>query len=1453
MSQDFVELNRTFWPAEPDINGNPEDIKAQSSLAGTGTVGWWQLFEKWRVVVLAEPGTGKTEEFKAAALKRQAQGNVAFFCRIELLSTLDITATFDIGDRQEFENWLSNDQEAWFFLDSVDEARLADHRAFDLALRKFANSIEGAKNRAHIFISCRVSDWKATADKSLVTQLFSVPQHPERLTTSIHLTPSKQDIIDPVLNSSAMSEAEEKSEYDVAVYQLAPLNYHQIIAFAEAKGTSESSAFIQAIERIHGWIFAERPQDLLDLIVYWHAKGQFQTHEVMLAFNISQKLRENNPTHDEQNPFSEADAHRGAEGLAAAVTFKRTSNILLPDQPSNPNLRADSIAPERVLRRWDRGQLNALLNRPIFDEALYGAVRFHHRSAREYLTAKWLKRLLDEGRSRRSIESLVFTYQYGCHVVIPSMAPIAAWLALWDTQICNSLCDIAPEVLLTNGDPASLSIEIKKKLLISFAEQYTERNYTGVYVDGIMIQRLASPELAETVTDLLQRYSYHDDIRELLLKLALSGRMATAVEAIIPLAIDDDIKMSTRNYATRAIVVLGSSAQQQQLVESLCSDLAQGSLKTSLAAELLALYPTILTTESLLELFEKVKAPRFFRTDPLIKNLESFIDAETNLDRCRILLTGLSNLLQTEPFIESKFCRISEQYFWLLPYAIQCANKWIEQQDPHILQPTVFELVLGYLSDEFYDSSNLNIKKTLLDKAKQWSKFRHCLFWYTVDRERVLSDGKESSVTMWYQVDYALNKFWHPEQIDLESLFNVVTNQELLDNQHIALSAIWQVYIDQQRPRKLRERLKKSVSGNESLQKRLHEFLHPSSTPERKKRLADRRNRKRRRLRLEQKQARIKQQWHEAIIAKIHDLCNIEGAEEGKVSQEIVYLYQKLAENDQKGSGKWGLSAWEKLIPEFGLHTAEVFRDVCQAYWRRYDPFSFKDWQTQSSVPYARVIGLTGLAIETQDKTIWAQHLNTTESTYAAKYSILELNELPYWFADLQQHFPEQVDPLVKEAISLEVKANDKKSSLNILQKLKYTDKTLQSYYQPYIFNILSDISPQQYDPIHNALEIILSNAEEATFKEQFSQLALQQFNQTMETPIKTLWLSALMHIDASVGLSVLSNWIASLPSEIAKDQTVIQFCANLTIHRNPHFGISKPDFFRVEILQELIPLIYQHVRFEDDIQHEGVYSPDMRDNAQSTRSLLLSAITNTPGQSSYEALLRFSNILEDGHAKDYLLRQAEERAALDSEFSPWNDADVADFQEDAERTPHSEQDLFGIALSRLDDLKNNIENGDTSDAAILVTIDDEVMIRNTFANRLEQASRARYRIAQEEEFPDKKRTDIRFTHPQISEAIPVELKIAHKWSYSQLLERLENQLIGQYMRQSHVGVFLIAHNGNKRYWQDTLKRRLSFTQLIEQLNQEADTLVTKYPHATDVKVIGIDFTIRNQRQVNSR
>jgi len=276
-SSKHIQIDRKFWPLEKTESKDPETIRAMIRY-GLGQIFLWSdLLNKKRVVILAEPGTGKSAEFQMITKQLKEQHKHAFLCRIELLQSMDFRESLDIGTAEEFDKWLSENENGYFFLDSVDEARLQSHLAFEHALRRFAKNLSGQLKRAKIFISCRVSNWRATADLSLFLKHLPLPR------TESVLDSTDNNYMEGSSSSGAVAHSDksfnsEEGNNEQFVFKLTPLDRQQIKYFAAKKRVNKISDFIEAIERADADIFAERPQDLKELIYYWKKYGRLGSH-----------------------------------------------------------------------------------------------------------------------------------------------------------------------------------------------------------------------------------------------------------------------------------------------------------------------------------------------------------------------------------------------------------------------------------------------------------------------------------------------------------------------------------------------------------------------------------------------------------------------------------------------------------------------------------------------------------------------------------------------------------------------------------------------------------------------------------------------------------------------------------------------------------------------------------------------------------------------------------------------------------------------------------------------------------------------------------------------------------------------------------------------------------------------------------------------------------------------
>ena len=128
-----------------------------------------------RVVVLAEASSGKTAEFRHQQEALFANGKAAFFVPLDDIDDGGLQGLLTASQMTRLKQWQHSDEAGYFFCDAVDELRLS-RRTLERALRWLARDLADQMPRTHVYISCRVSDWRGRADSDAILQEFPVPK-----------------------------------------------------------------------------------------------------------------------------------------------------------------------------------------------------------------------------------------------------------------------------------------------------------------------------------------------------------------------------------------------------------------------------------------------------------------------------------------------------------------------------------------------------------------------------------------------------------------------------------------------------------------------------------------------------------------------------------------------------------------------------------------------------------------------------------------------------------------------------------------------------------------------------------------------------------------------------------------------------------------------------------------------------------------------------------------------------------------------------------------------------------------------------------------------------------------------------------------------------------------------------------------------------------------------------
>lgn len=533
----FIELDRSFRTLVDDPTTTASD---DAKLVPSATsLKWPDLLNLRRVVVLSEAGAGKTEEIRHAARSLRDDGKAAFFLRLEHIST-SFESAFEEGTHDEFETWLGSTQEGWLLLDSIDESRLRDPLDFEAAVRILGLRLRPALQRVHLILTGRTAAWRPSTDLALC--LRHLP----------YSAPIRSAVVDESIDKSAVVRtrpvrATDSSHAPFAIVSLEDLSVAQARLFATEVRVRGVDELLEAIERADGWSFTTRPLDLEELLEFWQSNGRIGSRLELLKASIDRRLREQDQTRDEQNPLTLVRARAGARLVAAACTLTLQQTIAVPDRSKS----ARGLQLDLVLGGWSAKEHATLLQRPIFDEEIYGTVRFHHRSAREYLTAEWFAELLKQNTSRKAVEGLFFREQYGVDVVPPVLRPVLPWLAVLDQRIQERALLVAPEVLLSDGDPSRLRLTTRQRILDATCAELSAGSPRQPS-DYSAIQRFAADDLVPDMRRLLAVYK-DEESQVFLLRMVWQGRLTGLLQESLDVAISPTAATYVRKVAIRAV------------------------------------------------------------------------------------------------------------------------------------------------------------------------------------------------------------------------------------------------------------------------------------------------------------------------------------------------------------------------------------------------------------------------------------------------------------------------------------------------------------------------------------------------------------------------------------------------------------------------------------------------------------------------------------------------------------------------------------------------------------------------------------------------------------------------------------------------------------------------------------------------------------------------------------
>ena len=1414
--------------------GKLDEAAQQSFLVSLGwsnAPGWDGLLRSKRILIISEAGAGKTHECRAQRQHLWDAGEPAFVLELATLATSDVRAMLDHDEEKRLDAWLASQSDvATFFLDSIDELKLS-LGSFEQALKRLNKAIAGQLARARIVITTRPVPF----DEQLARRLLEVPSQPE--------TEANGDSFAQVAMQGRANRQKADQDgvpADWRTVALMPLSDEQIAEFARSHGVDDPQALLDDLQRRNAQEFARRPQDLLELCADWRDFKRIRTHREQVASNIRIKLK---PRDDRPEPaeLSVDKAIDGASRLALAMMTTRRLTIRHSAEADAGGEKA-ALDPAIILSDWSTDERKALLERALFGFASYGRVRFHHRSVAEYLAAERIHAIRAGGMTARAIKRLIFAETKGKTIVRPSMRPMAGWLALADDMIFELLRDHEPAVLLTDGDPESLTLAQRTQALRAYVERYGQGGWRGLSVPHIQIHRFASAELSDEINRLWANGIENPEIREILLNLVETGRIVGSEGIAYATAFDTTVSRIERIAALDALIAI-DDPRMDELTTSIAhdptrwpDDLTRGTVPR--------LFPKYLSVERLCLILARVEEKKRNVGDLSWQLPRLIANAEMDQATLEALRDGLSELVATGLRWQAEWPHITADRPHLAnALAATCVRGLRGEVTEDWLRASVLAVRLPH-RDHGNDDVLTQLKSALaVLPAAQNAE----LFW----ADDALLQSLHPATDPWKR--YAKIVFHEgPTQINaerdgawIEAALADVTRQ--LADRAMLLESAMRLAPSRDAWRDHLLGLKNLVADQPGLLAAIDERLKPSEQDKDLKRweIEDAKRKKQRDRREAKSHASWIMFWRE--VADQPDKAF--SAERGGNTTWNLWRAMSQAGDDSRESG------WNRRFIEanFGTETADRLRLALMEQWRNDRPTLGSERPDDEKNTYLVrwQLGLAAIYAEAEDPA-WATKLSDDQAKLAARYAPIELNGLPLWMEALAAAHPSAVDATLGKELSLELAstAGAQWHSM-LLQSIGHAPDAVVAAFLPRLRAWLEadgDIAGHNEDKdgaaqrLGRVVDILMKHGDVETLSHLRAR-ADQRLRENIPASFAHVWQPTLMRLDASAGVEALENRIAGVqPSQ--RSEAVAWF-ASLFGDRHDGINLSNP-LFTPAILLRLLRLSYHHVRLADDVTHEGSYSPDERDHAERGRNAIVSAIFEADGEEGWAAKLEMAADPLCEHFKDRILAVAEEHWAGEIDAVALDDAQAVALDKTGEAPPATNEAMFAVMLDRLDDMDDLLLR-DVSPREAWAGITEERVMRREIARELSHYANGLYKIDQEAATADEKETDIRLRSTISAHEAIIELKLADGRTARDLRDTLKDQLVTKYMaaETSRSGCLLITLAKGRQWDHPDTGSRIGFDELMSLLRDEAASIVASLGGTLRLHVHALDLRPR--------
>ncbi|MEZ5401464.1 MAG: hypothetical protein R2729_17465 [Bryobacteraceae bacterium] len=1405
-----IDLKRRFYEWT-DKEPPDTEMRRQFGL-DDGAIGWDQIVTKRRVVVLAEAGSGKSTELEERARIMANSCTVVFHASVEDVGREGLDNALSADARVRLASWRKGVEEAWFFIDSVDEAKAAGIK-FERVVRKLADGVHGAEHRCHIVLSGRVSDWEPQRDLETLKRWLPIPS--AGVVSKPEITP-EEELLRIIRNERTKKEDPPPTEeHFIAV--MAPLDRERIRLFAEASSIPRVEEFLKAIDDADLWHFAQRPIDLKWLVQFWRDERRLGTLQEMVSRSIEERLKETNPDRVRADALDDVRGLRAVERIGAAMVFGRRVTIAVPDrevgQASDSSLDLAEILPD-----WPGDDRVRLLTRPVFDPATFGRVRFHNDNdgtVRSFLAARWLVRLREANLPTAKLFRLLFANSYGLEVIRPSLSETAAWLCLWDKDVANEVVRRSADLLLSAGDPASLPARVRSEALAGLLREATNEDQEWPWWNNDQLRRFAQPDMGDAVEALWQLYRDHGEAAELLMRLAWLGALKECAPLAHEVAFDDAAAPMLRVFAGRALLATANPSSRTEyaaLIRATPSALPE----TMVSDAVVELFPALISIADLLRIISDVNIEDnrngldFVRDGvALARKLESVSDLESFLmGLLGQLDSQLGRHAHDEPTKREKA---------LFPAIAESALRLLQRAGADDAPNAAIDAILRVCNRRDVGTSELLGAKNAVAELHRTAGRRRRAFWRVAQIVRAVLPNE--AVEKLWQVEFlGYPTGLRPEDVDWVLADGVARGGV---DSRLAVNCALAIYRSHNQPPHLLAKIEEAAQADSTAREAFREWRTPPVRSERE--LGWERERQEIESQHEAETERRDQSWIKfirEIRADPDRIAKLRLPVPADDLSDLIALWRLL---DSAGSrSHYSIDSVAPLERIAGREVAQAALDGWIAFWRTCEPSirSRRNPQELDSVRWVDLMALTGITLEAARDDTWATRVSASEARTAIALATLEMNGFPRWLSDLVASHPDEVRAVLCHEITDELTRG---IPHNTIGAVRSSSGGLSALVAPALLESFEAGSLPR-GATAPVLEILLDGLAEPE-RQRFQRLALEKSEQETDVSVSVLYLAAVFSVNPEAATATLLERAGGLDGA-AQTQLVDGLLTACFGDRTARFGFKENVAPPAEAIEQLTLLSFK--TYEQVVARQrppGVaYSPDAQDFAEWARSAIFSRFVKTPGAATYTALRRLQSDPACPIAPTRLRALAEERAVLDSETEPWPPGEAYSFEKCAELSPRTGKDLCTVLMGRIEDIQHELLHDDFSQGRTLKGLASEKEVQKWVAYGLKLRQGRSYSVEREPHVADEREPDVRIRAKATDASVSIEIKVTKRMTLQDLYDALEVQLCSRYLRSDNGrnGILLVVHQATRRWKDKENGTFLNFAELIARLRARA-------------------------------